>query len=824
MGEYTITRLLGRGGMGVVFEATHRRMQRRVAIKFVSSSSNQSFHTEDQFLAEIRAVARLLHPRIVTAFDAGQFGQTAYLVMEYVDGFTLTELLSQRGPRSVDEALNLTAQAAEGLRYAHLNSIIHRDVKPSNLIITQSGELKILDLGLASFLQSAVPTTSHDQLRQQSEPICGTPEFMSPEQFEGRELDESADIYSLGCTLHFLLTGRPPYTGEPIPLLKQHCCAEIPALSTSKRPVSDEVQQLFETMIAKDRANRFSNMQSVIEAITEIVGLHDVKQRIPPGPSKAGVAGRRHVPASVPLESNSSRPKKSDSANCHSAAITLAVNVGARFISAALASEKRASIPLQFGSKKSLVFPAAFSVQDNKVVLGSRALRAIENGDPGVARAFDAVRGGQLLRIGATTHPSTMPLTMLFSRLRFDAETFAGAMGSAKVFGADGISDAQPRIESVIINVASCFGQTVRERLVAAATLDGIKNVRLLDRNIAAVLSQFTFSDLNSRPLLNQAAGYWLVISIDDIAMEVALFGVSNRRIHMLSVVSHPNSNQCRWNGRLRRHLGKQIERHRPTDSPGRSNHHSEARNSSDDLSAEELERRAAESLQLKNRIDAGLDLLAEQESCGIAFKSSGKRVKAVVTSITINVTCADLLVELGSAIAKVLSESGVDAEEIGCVLAIGGLPMTSVVANLLRNFGIEPGCTHVSSAELATSATKITQIDRLSTSLAPRLVPCLGHDIAWTSIADGDEAPSIEAANPNLLMPRLTSLPASVVQRIPMVKNQVGKITLLERPVARDSDWIPFDTVELNGISECETKATFEIDSEGKLSVRLDR
>ena len=210
MGEYLVTRLIGRGGMGVVLEGEHRRMQRRVAIKVLHASQAETALAQQQFVSEIRAVARLLHPRIVTAFDAGQFESIVYLVMEYVDGATLFQLVDSKGPCTVSQALRLVRQGAEGLAHAHLNSVIHRDVKPGNMMVGQDGAVKLLDLGLAAFAQGAQGDDRNPH------PISGTPEYMPPEQFRGTKLSEAVDIYALGCTLVFLLTGSPPYTGKSV--------------------------------------------------------------------------------------------------------------------------------------------------------------------------------------------------------------------------------------------------------------------------------------------------------------------------------------------------------------------------------------------------------------------------------------------------------------------------------------------------------------------------------------------------------------------------------------------------------------------------------
>ena len=220
-GRYRIVRLIGQGGMGAVYEAQHGVMQRTVALKVIKRAYIADAPAVERFRREARAAARLHHPNIVTAFDAESCGDTHFLVMEYVPGKTLAHVLKERGPLPIAEACDYVRQAALGLQHAHEMGMVHRDVKPENLMLTASpaasapGLVKVLDFGLASL--ALEPDGSN---LTEANVIMGTPAYMAPEQAtDAHAADIRADIYSLGCTLYHLLTGEVPYPA-PTSLLK----------------------------------------------------------------------------------------------------------------------------------------------------------------------------------------------------------------------------------------------------------------------------------------------------------------------------------------------------------------------------------------------------------------------------------------------------------------------------------------------------------------------------------------------------------------------------------------------------------------------------
>jgi hypothetical protein len=236
--RYRIVGLLGEGGMGSVYEAEHRVMQRPVALKVISRAYTASDTAVERFRREVRAAARLVHPNIVTAYDAENAGATHFLVMEYVEGVTLARLVKERGPLPVAEACGYVRQAALGLQHAHERGMVHRDVKPANLIRCTDGTVKVLDFGLATL------TAERGEGLTEENVVMGTPDYLAPEQAkDARSADIRADVYSLGCTLYYLLTGNVPYPAPtllqkvlahrelPLPSLRQACPAAPPGLA-----------------------------------------------------------------------------------------------------------------------------------------------------------------------------------------------------------------------------------------------------------------------------------------------------------------------------------------------------------------------------------------------------------------------------------------------------------------------------------------------------------------------------------------------------------------------------------------------------------------
>src|SRR5579872_6066707 len=267
--NYVLLEKIGQGGMGAVYKAEHRRMKRVVAVKVLPTSMMKNAATIARFHREVQAAARINHPNIVAAFDAGQDGDVHFLVMEYVEGSDLAALVKKDGSLPVAQALNCILQAARGLHAAHAEGIVHRDIKPANLLVSREGTVKILDMGLAR-LNAEADAGQQAELTNTGT-IMGTVDFMSPEQaLDTKTADARADIYSLGCSLFYLLTGQPMYKGDTLmKKLLAHREQPIPSLREIRPEVSEQVEAVFRTMVAKNVEDRFQTMSAVVAALEQ---------------------------------------------------------------------------------------------------------------------------------------------------------------------------------------------------------------------------------------------------------------------------------------------------------------------------------------------------------------------------------------------------------------------------------------------------------------------------------------------------------------------------------------------------------------------------
>jgi len=280
LGEYVILDELGSGGMGQVYRAVHAPMDRVVAIKTLRAKTLDSPHGVQRFSREVKAAARLVHPNVVTAFDAGHDRGMHYLAMEFVEGTNLSQLVKEHGPLDVGQAVDCITQAARGLGYAHRQGITHRDVKPANLMRTPEGGIKLLDLGLARLIQASGSDEAAPSDLTHEGSVIGTVDYMAPEQGEDtRQADHRSDIYSLGCTLYYLLTGRTLYSGETrMKKLLAHREQAIPSLRAVRPSVSTRLEAVFQRMVAKRREDRQQSMDELLGELEKCVDAENLSE------------------------------------------------------------------------------------------------------------------------------------------------------------------------------------------------------------------------------------------------------------------------------------------------------------------------------------------------------------------------------------------------------------------------------------------------------------------------------------------------------------------------------------------------------------------
>ncbi len=264
VGRYVILDRLGEGGRGRVFKAQHRLMGRLTALKVIAPQIARRASSIARFHREMRLIGRLDHPNVIRAFDADEVGDLLYIVMEYIAGRSLDRVIDDRGPLPAVEVVDYMRQAALGLAHAHERGIVHRDVKPPNLLLTEEGQIKVLDLGLSALMEA----DSEASYATAAGAIVGTVHYMSPEQAVAHDVDGRSDLFSLGCTMYQLLSGRLPFPGET---LAECLTLRIQGRSTQitdfRPDLSPRLVQLLDKLMARRPEDRFQTAAEAAEAL-----------------------------------------------------------------------------------------------------------------------------------------------------------------------------------------------------------------------------------------------------------------------------------------------------------------------------------------------------------------------------------------------------------------------------------------------------------------------------------------------------------------------------------------------------------------------------
>ena len=293
IGKYKVLEKLGSGGMGAVYLCEHKLMRRRVAVKVLPTAKANDDSSLQRFYREARAVAALDHPNIVHAYDIDQDEQLHFLVMEYVDGASLQDLVKSSGPLDIERACHYIRQAANGLEHASRAGLVHRDIKPGNILVDRTGLVKILDMGLARFFNDEEDNVT----KAFEETVLGTADYLAPEQaVDSHSVDVRADIYSLGATFYYMLTGRTPFgDGTVAQKLLWHQSRQPKPVTEYRQDVPDDLAALILKMMAKDPADRYQTPQELGDALEPFT-----REPIPPptdaemphlSPAATGVPG-----------------------------------------------------------------------------------------------------------------------------------------------------------------------------------------------------------------------------------------------------------------------------------------------------------------------------------------------------------------------------------------------------------------------------------------------------------------------------------------------------------------------------------------------------
>ncbi|TWT81614.1 Serine/threonine-protein kinase PknB [Planctomycetes bacterium CA13] len=556
LGGYTIKQQIGSGGMGQVYLAEHVRMQRTVAIKTLPSQLMQDQRAVERFYEEIRNASRVLHPNIVAAFDAGEDHGVHFLAMEYVDGMTLTRLVARSGPMAVGQAASMIRQAAMGLLHAHRTGIVHRDVKPGNLMRSIDGTVKVLDLGLARFSTSGLAvgrqaTTQTSESNKDGQIVSGAEEgkpnkgrligtlsFMAPEQLEDPDsADPRSDIYSLGATMYFLLTGQPPFTGEYLDLVYGHRHGEIPDLMQIRRDVDLQFANVFRRMMAKTPDERYASLDEVIEDLAEYADQANEPQWL------SEFASHQPVNEASTFAGGSTSGQVAN---------VLAIDFGMFFSAAAEASPMGRVNLLSAGGDGATLFRMALTTQDGELLYGEDAMRLRTSNSKKLLHCIPMYIGKQVVErdIAGRHCPPEVLLAMLIRKLTRNAWELDGAPAA------------------VALTVPASYDQLHRRGMLQAAQMAGLSSVRLVDRSVAAVQSLLfdpAFDSLHidasietneigeaNGPMVESAPDQKILfVGLTGQGTETVLFRREGNRLKQVATAGHWHTGTLPWLHRL---------------------------------------------------------------------------------------------------------------------------------------------------------------------------------------------------------------------------------------------------------------------------------
>jgi predicted Ser/Thr protein kinase len=278
LGNCRLLNKIGQGGMGAVYKAHHETLDKDVAVKILPESMTDDPEFVQRFLREARSAATLDHPNVIRILDAGSSESVHYIIMEYVDGTDLQKLVEKKGKIGVRDALSVTKHVALALAAAHRMGIVHRDIKPANIMVTRKGQVKVSDFGLARHERSGGTVTRPDEM-------VGTPHYVSPEQAKGRKVDGRSDLYSLGCAVFCMLTGRTPFTGPTVlSIVMKHTDPneKPPPLRQVDPSIPPEVEALVGRAMEKDPDRRFQTGEELAAEVDRIRGAN-LSKSVSPG-------------------------------------------------------------------------------------------------------------------------------------------------------------------------------------------------------------------------------------------------------------------------------------------------------------------------------------------------------------------------------------------------------------------------------------------------------------------------------------------------------------------------------------------------------------
>lgn len=748
LGEYLLLESIGLGGMGEVFRAEHRTMNREVALKILSKQIANRRELLEQFYLEIRAVAKLMHPNIVTAFDAGCAGSTHYLVMELVKGEILSSRVRNRGPLPTSEAVSVLQQAGKALSYAHGLGVVHRDIKPSNLMLTQDGILKILDFGLARLGATGAAERNKNM-------FMGTPEYMSPEQIENPDsVDGRSDLYSLGATLFFLLTGKALFTGDQMQVARAQLHQKPTPLFVARNDVDLRLDAVFQRLVAKRPEDRYASAQELLSNLKSL--------NLTSKPSASGELSRgafrlgTDSPTSVAFD-KSTLAKKSQ---------IMAIDLGLLTSSAAYYDKHLGPVIIPQGSGGSQTIRNILWSQGEQIKVGAEASELRQTQPELIFHSVQRWLGTQ--RVSRPFGGKQVPPEVLLATILRQIVQNSGT--------------ATDNSANAIVTVPSCYDQMHRRAIRNACKIAGIELMQLLDKPLAAALG---WMDVNSRLESSTATdARLLIVHLGGTGLETSVVRIQGNTARQLGVGGHWKLGTSRWQRPLTEYFATTL-----AEQTGKS--------IKDDILA---------ATRLQRTIELATERLTSSNKVEIRFDWEGAAIRQMVTQEGWVKTAPDLAIAIQQSIAHALSAAKTDPSEIDQILVAGSMmqmkPVQRIVmASIPHNIPLGT----LDRADFARGAAIQAHFVGSLTAqdVLPRAVGCTAHDFAVISQAASPDSAAGASGRPRMILEKSAPLPSSITKTIRGNSDQpdkaVPQLQLIESTRLGDGNWLKLGNIRPN-------------------------
>jgi hypothetical protein len=781
IGEYELHRLIGVGGMGRVFLAEHLRMQRAVALKILPLERRNDNVWVRRFFDEIRVASKLLHPNIVTAFDAGEADGLPYLAMEYIDGVTLSSAVDHSGPMSLGETASIVRQAAMGLHHAHRAGVIHRDVKPGNVMQAIDGTVKVLDVGLAHVSHQPWSSTSPGRdVTDRSSRFVGTLSYMAPEQIEDADsADVRSDIYSLGATMFFLLVGRPPFTGAFLDIVDAHRHAELPELMRLRRDVDLTFDHIFRRMMARSPQSRFGSLDEVIDELEP----YAEGKTTPSWISELSIRTSRGELSAV-----------SSGTLAMSTTNVIAVNVGMTYITCAQ-SDLAGNVELLASESDGTPYTRLAIANDGKQTLfGDAAIARRESHPQSVIHCLPLYIGKQLVErsLGGVQYP---PEVLLAMAIRDTVRT-------------KWVHSTQPDATAIV--VPSVYDQLHRRSLLQSATMAGLKRIRLIDRSLAAAQAMLQreasaedefIHPRTQPPHSTRDESLILFLGLTYQASEVAVIRHHEHRLFQLSSAGHWNSGALSWLQVMVTHVARRV----------------------DEAWGKDARENPAMAAAIQIRCERAVSALFFATKARISLSFGNKRMELVVQRDVWLEECSHLLDQFFETVDTALKRANTSSARIGsCVLLGSFLRLPEVRARLKHELGPDLTIETIDRTEVARGAAACLVAELPGRTGATMPHRGTTHQTIGIVIADKSGRARILS-----IIPRGSVLPARVNRRLSFKPtSDVMTLEVVESSGPSGDGWHALGrySFELDpSNSNTHTRMiSFEVDVNGLLNVRV--